>query len=157
MTTRHKHHEHVNPPAQARTPATIGSFHGILERWRNSAHRISAKTTIPSTPEQIPIGRFSTGMERITATPSTLRLGSFSDGQAPPLTRSSDQFGRFADGQVARPDAVAGLRIGSFADGYSTAARSRSTSPGPTLQPDTGAHIATNPRGSRRSRPRTKN
>ena len=127
MTTRNPHHKRVGLPVQARTPA-VGSSHGSLERWRNKARSMSPKTTISSSREQIQIGRFSTGMERITATPSTLRLGRFSDGQALPLTGSPDQFGSFADGQAARPDAAARLRVGSFGDGYDTTARSRSAS-----------------------------
>jgi len=69
------------------------------DRHRN----MSAETTISSGPDQTQIGRLSTGMERITATSSTLGIGRFSDGQALPLTASPDQFGSFADGQVARP------------------------------------------------------
>jgi len=128
MTTRNKHHERVDPPAQARAPATDGGSHSILERWRKRARSTSAKTTISSSPERIQIGRFSTGMERITATPSTFRPGRFSDGQALPLTESPDRFGSFADGQVARPATAARLRVGSFGDGYDTAATSRSPS-----------------------------
>jgi hypothetical protein len=81
---------------------------------------MSAKTTNSSGHDQIRIGRFSTGMDRITATPSTLRVGRFSDGQAMPLTLSPDRFGRFADGQAVGP-AAARLRIGSFGDGYKAA------------------------------------
>ncbi|HYB23024.1 MAG TPA: hypothetical protein VED41_04455 [Solirubrobacteraceae bacterium] len=85
-------------------------------------------TAISSGSSEIKIGRFSTGMEHITNTPATLRVGRFSDGQAPPLTLSSNQFGSFADGQVARPDAASRLRVGSFGDGYNTGAAGRSAS-----------------------------
>jgi len=88
-----------------------------------------AKTHIPSDSDQIQIGRFSTGMERITATASIPRVGRFSDGRALPLTVSPDQFGSFADGQVARPDVAARPRVGSFGDGYAAAAARRSASP----------------------------
>ena len=126
MTTQNTHHQHVNPPPQARNPATVRSSRTTLERSRETAPSTSAKTTISSSPEQIQIGRFSTGMERITSMPPTLRLGRFSDGQALPLTASADQFGSFADGQAARPDAAARRRVGSFGDGYDTAATNRS-------------------------------
>jgi len=128
MRTRNRHHERVDLPVHASTPAIVGSSEGILERWPSRARSTSAKRTITSSPEQIQIGRFSAGMERITATPSTLRLGRFSDGQALPLTASPDRLGSFADGQVARPDAAARLRVGSFGDGYGTAATGRSAS-----------------------------
>jgi len=126
MTTRNKHHEHVDAPAPARAPAVERS-HNILERSCNTARSASAKTTSSSSPEQIQIGRFSTGMERSAATPSTLRLGRFSDGPALPLIASADQFGSFADGQAARPDAAARPRVGGFGDGYDAAATSRSS------------------------------
>lgn len=87
---------------------------------------MNAKTTISSSRSQIQIGRFSTGMERIAATPPTRRVGRFSDGQALPLTPSPDQFGCFADGSVVRDDTAARLRVGSFGDGYDAAATGRS-------------------------------
>ena len=130
MTTQNKHHERVDPPVEARTPA-VESLDGKRERSRNTAPVMSAKTRISSSPEQIRIGRVSTGMERTTFTPSTRRLGRFSDGQALPLTASADQFGSFADGQAARPDAAARPRVGSFGDRYDAAATSRlSRNPG---------------------------
>lgn len=86
---------------------------------------MSAKTNISSGLNQIQVGRFSTGTERIAATPSTRRVARFSDGQAPPLTLSPDQFGCFADGRVVRPDTAARLRVGSFGDGYDAAATGR--------------------------------
>lgn len=89
---------------------------------------MSISTTISSARDEIQLGRFSTGMERITAMPSTLRVGRFSDGQALPLTVSPAQFGSFADGQVARPEAAARLGVGSFGDGYNAAAARRSAS-----------------------------
>jgi hypothetical protein len=122
MTTLTKQYERVDPPAQATTPATDGSSHNILEPSRERAHSSSAKAIISSSPVRIQIGRFSTGMECVTATPSDLRPGRFSDGQALPLTASPDHFGSFADGQVARPATGARLRVGSFGDGYDTAA-----------------------------------
>lgn len=89
---------------------------------------MSVMTAISSGSGEIQIGRFSTGMERITNTPATSRVGRFSDGQALPLTMSSNQFGSFADGQVARPDAASRLRVGSFGAGYDAGAAGRSAS-----------------------------
>jgi hypothetical protein len=89
---------------------------------------MSTSTTISSGPDQIQLGRFCTGMERTPATPSTLRIARFSDGQALPLIVSPAQFGRFADGQVRRADAAARLRVGSFGDGYDAVAARRSAS-----------------------------
>jgi hypothetical protein len=87
---------------------------------------MSANGIISLGQDEIQIGRFSTGMEHITVTPSMPRVGRFSDGQALPLTLSPDQRGSFADGQVARPGAAARLRVGSFGDGYHAAAARRS-------------------------------
>ena len=137
MTTQNKHREPAEPPVQARTPA-VESLHGNLERSRDTDSTASAETTISSSPSQIEIGRFSTGMERTIAMPSTLRLGRFSDTQARPLTASADQFGSFADGQAARPDAAARRRVGSFGDGYETAATSRSVSQRRLSNPTSG-------------------
>jgi hypothetical protein len=74
-----------------------------------------------------PARRFSEGMERLPLTPSTLRVGRFSDGTAPSLTVSPDQLGSFADGLVARPHPSAARRIGSFGDGYGAVAGPRSS------------------------------
>ena len=57
-----------------------------------------------------PARRFSEGMERLPLTPSTLRVGRFSDGTAPSLTVSPDQLGSFADGFGDGYGAVAGPR-----------------------------------------------
>ena len=89
---------------------------------------MSTNTTISSGPDEIQHGRFCTGMERITATPSTLRIARFSDGQALQLIVSAAQFGRFVDRQVARTDPAASLRVGSFGDGYGSVAVRRSAS-----------------------------
>jgi hypothetical protein len=89
---------------------------------------MSVMTAISSGPGEIQIGRFSTGMERITNTPATLRVSRFSDGQALQLTVSPGQLGSFADGQVARPNTASRLRLGSFGDGYYAAAAGRSAS-----------------------------
>ena len=74
-----------------------------------------------------PARRFSEGMERLPLSPSTLRVGRFSDGAAPSLTVSPDQLGSFADGLVARPDPSAPRRVGSFGDGYGAIAGPRSS------------------------------
>ena len=66
-----------------------------------------ANTTTSAREEEIPVRparRFSEGMERSPLTPSTLRVGRFSDGTAPSLALSADVLGSFADGLVDRPD-----------------------------------------------------
>src|SRR5512133_3021195 len=81
--------------------------------------------TTTSTREEIPVRaarRFSEGMERSPLTPSTLRVGRFSDGTAPSLALSADVLGSFADGLVDRPDPSKPLRVGSFGDGYDAVA-----------------------------------
>ena len=65
-----------------------------------------ANTTTSAREEEIPVRparRFSEGMERSPLTPSTLRVGRFSDGTAPSLALSADVLGSFADGLVDRP------------------------------------------------------
>ena len=66
--------------------------------------------------------RFSEGMERVPVVPETLRIGRFSDGQAPTLNLTAASIGSYADGLVERP---AVLSIGSFGDVEKPVARRR--------------------------------
>jgi hypothetical protein len=76
---------------------------------------ISTSAREEETPVQ-PARRFSEGMEQMPLAPSTLRVGRFSDGIAPPLALSAHTLGSFADGLVDTPDPSAPRRVGSFGD-----------------------------------------
>ena len=66
--------------------------------------------------------RFSEGMERVPVAPETLRVGRFSNGQAPTLNLTAASIGSYADGLVERP---AVLSVGSFGDVEKPVARRR--------------------------------
>jgi hypothetical protein len=87
-----------------------------------------ANTITSAREEEIPVRparRFSEGMERSPLTPSTLRVGRFSDGTAPSLALSAEGLGSFADGLVDRPAPSEPRRVGSFGDGYDAVADRR--------------------------------
>ena len=65
-----------------------------------------ANTTTSAREEESPVRparRFSEGMERSPLTPSTLRVGRFSDGTAPSLALSADVLGSFGTASLTGP------------------------------------------------------